>query len=301
MTIQALFEPKTLLERLQREVLYLNPALRRVGEYILEHPEESKTLAINQLAASSGVAESTVTRFVREIGFRSYQDLKIGLAEALMRNELAETPPDEPRLYEGLSPVDSVSTILDKVAYHNIQALADTKRLLNLTEVARAVEAIERADLVLFACMGSSSLAAEEGLMRLSRAGKKCWLFRDQNFQLLTSAIVDPGNVVIAISNSGRSRAVVECARLAQERGAETIAITSFENSPLARNASIRLYTPTRSATLATGVDWDPTMAKTSQMLVMDVLYACYAARHFDRTLSYLELTAAALKDSRLR
>ncbi|MGE5601680.1 MAG: MurR/RpiR family transcriptional regulator [Nitrososphaerales archaeon] len=301
MTIQALLEPKTLLERLQRDVLYLNPALRRVGEYILEHPEESKTLSISRLATSCGVAESTVTRFVREVGLRSYQDLKIGLAEALTRHELADTPRAEPRLYEGLSPTDSVSTILDKVAYHNIQALTDTKRQLNLSEVVRAVEAIERANLVLFSCMGSSSLAAEEGLMRFSRAGKKCWLFRDQNFQLLTSAIVDPGNVVIAISNSGRSRAVVECARLAQERGAETIAITSFQNSPLTRYASIKLYTPTRSASLATGVDWDPTTAKTAQMLVIDALYACYAARHLDQTVCYLEITAEALKDSRIR
>ncbi len=66
---------------------FLNPALGRIAEFILEHPEPCRTMTIKQLAIACDVAESIVSRFVKEMNLNSYQDLKMSIAEALYSSE----------------------------------------------------------------------------------------------------------------------------------------------------------------------------------------------------------------------
>lgn len=296
---QRRLERQDVIQRIYRKAPYLTRALRRIADYILEHPDQCKTMTIKDLATFCNVAESTVTRFVKEIGLKSYQELKIAIAEVLTLNGVSRPPSSETYVYEDISRTDSVETIVDKVVYRHIRTLTETKRRLNLLELCKAVEAIEKAQLIVFCCMGSSGIAAEEGVMRFTRAGKKCLLFRDQNIQLMTAAIVGPQDVVIGISNSGYSIAVVESLKLAQSKGARTISITSFENSPLAKYADIALFTPTKSSPHGPGLYWEATTSKSAQTLVIDLLCACYAVRHFDETLGFLEETYLAVKSTR--
>lgn len=288
-----------ILSRIYKELPYLNPALRKIAEYVVEHPEQCKTMTIKELAAACAVAESTVTRFVAALGLSGYQDLKIALAEALTFTDAADLAAEEKHIYEGIAATDSTQTIIEKVVYRNIQTLTDTRQRLNIDELNRAVEAIEQANVLIFCCMGSSSLAAEEGVMRFTRAGKKCLMFRDQSIQLMTAAIVGPGDVMIGISNSGHSTLVIDALKLAQRNGARTIALTSFEDSPVTKHADISLYTPTKSSPLGPGLYWEATTSKSAQILVIDILYACFAAKHVEQTLRYLEETYRAIKDTR--
>ncbi len=55
----------------------LNPALRKIAQYVLENPFEVKLLRIKDLATRCSVAEATVTRFVKAIGCNSFQEMKI--------------------------------------------------------------------------------------------------------------------------------------------------------------------------------------------------------------------------------
>ncbi len=70
------FERQSIIEHIYKQVPYLNPALRRIAEYILEHPDQFKTITINELAVACDVAESTVTRFVKEIDLGSLSRVK---------------------------------------------------------------------------------------------------------------------------------------------------------------------------------------------------------------------------------
>ncbi len=299
---QTVTETQNVLELIAREQPYLNPALRRVADYILEHPNQAKSIPIHELAAVCEVAESSVTRFVKVIGLRSYQELKIAIAETLSARNIPEkeVPLEEKFVFEGITRGDTEPIIVEKVMSRNIQTIIDTKQRLNFSQVARAVDAIDRAQLLIFCCMGSSGLAAEEAVMRFTRAGKKCLLFRDQSIQLMTAAIVNTDDLVFGLSNSGRSAQVIECLNLAQSRGASTIAITSFEThlwspSPILP-CLLRQNRPARNM-VCTGKSMTSKMA---QILVIDILYAIFASRHYDQTLQHLEETyLAAIRDTR--
>lgn len=295
-------ERHNVIELIYQQVPYLYTTLKRIAEYILEHPNETKTSTIKSLASACNVAESSVTRFVRTIGLRNYQDLKIAIAEALTVQDV--NGPDELSrerfVYEGITREDNEQAIIEKVTHRSIQTLVDTKLRLNAAELIKGVELIDRANVLMFCCMGSSSIAAEEGVMRFTRSGKKCLLFQDQSIQLMTAAIVSEQDVVFGISNSGRSAPVVECLKLAKSKGAKTICITSFEETPIVQYADVALYTSIKSSPMGPGLYRESMTAKSAQILVMDILYALFAARNFDQSLDYLEQTyLAAIKDSR--
>jgi len=282
-----------------KKMAYLNPALRRVADYILEHPSECKNITTKELAAACRVAESSITRFVKEIGLDSYRELKIGIAEALTLNDALGGTSEDKYVYEDISSSDGPDVILDKILHRNILTLTETRRQLNVQELERAVDKLERANTIVFGSMGSSSAAAMSGMIRFIRAGKKCLFFNDQSSLLMTASILGPDDLLIGISNSGRSKSIVEAMKIAQSKGAATIGITSYEDAPLVKYSDIALFTSTKSTKEGNALYWEASTSKTAQILVLDALYACFAAKHFDRTIEFLGETFHVLRNSR--
>ncbi len=278
---------------------YMNSALKKIAEYILSNLEESKTITTRRLATVCGVAESTVTRFVRELGFHSFQEMKISIAEYLTQNQPARESESE-RVYEDIGESDSIADVIEKLVYRNVLALTETQRTLNTKEVERAVDIIEAADTLIFCCQGFSRVAALEGVTRFTRAGKKCILFEDESMQLMMSAIAGPRDAIIGISNTGRTGMVISAMRLARENKRPTICITSFEGAPIVKAADVSLITPTKSRHDETGTIWESASSKTAQVLVIDILCACFTLRQYKKTLGYMDATYRAIKSTRV-
>jgi DNA-binding MurR/RpiR family transcriptional regulator len=280
-----------LLHTISSKLPYLAPAIRQIAEVVLRDPEKMQTMSITQLAAAAGVADSTVSRFVREIGLESYPALRIGVAEATFVNRANARPQDQQFVYEGISRNDPTEAIIGKVERSSLEAVRQTAFQLNPEAVEAAVQLIEKANLIAFFAMGSSSIAAEDGVMRFTRAGKKCLLFRDQSIQVMLATILDETDVLIGISDSGQTTAVVNAMELARAHGAGTIGITSAIDSPLVGHSNVTLFT---SNVPGGGLYGESVTSKWGQLLVIDTLYASYASRHFDETLAHLEETYTA-------
>lgn len=278
---------------------YLQPALKKIADYIIDNPEVSKTITTNELASVCQVAESTITRFVHEIGFKNFQELKISIAEYLSAKQTSIVTIEDKHVYEGINRFDDSNTIADKIFYMNVQTLEDTKKIINIEQINLAVDIIENAESLIFSCLGSSCVAAEEAVVRFSRAGKKCILFRDESSQLIYSAISGRNDVVIGISNSGQSTSVIHSLIAAKKNDAKTIAITAYEESPIVKYADVCLFTPTKNIQPSIGLDWESTASKTAQIYVLDIIYACYATRNHDVALKYLDATYEAIKNTR--
>lgn len=285
-------EDVNVLQRIASRLPYLPGALRQVGDYVLANPEAMQSMSITSLAASVGVADSTVSRFVREIGLDGYQALRLATAEAVFANRATGAVRPQAFVYEGITRADGPEEVVAKIRYSSELALAQTAERLDVHALAKGVDAISRATTIVFTCMGSSSIAAEEGVMRFTRAGKKCMLFRDQSIQAMASTIVGSQDVVIAVSDSGRSTLVVDMVTTARAHGAATIAITSDPASPLSKTAEVSLFTS--SVPSGGALYGESVTSKWGQLLVMDSLYAAYAATHFDETVAHLEQTYAA-------
>ncbi|WP_323764151.1 MurR/RpiR family transcriptional regulator [Marinovum sp.] len=64
------------LARVRRKLPELHPAERRLGELVCDFPGELASYSASELAALAGVSNATVTRFVRRLGYESYEDAR---------------------------------------------------------------------------------------------------------------------------------------------------------------------------------------------------------------------------------
>lgn len=286
-----MMDDENLLLRIRRLLPYLNPALRRVGEYTPKNSAKIKLLKIRELARSARVSEATVTRFVREIGLDSFQNLKISIA-AIPHEHVKPLNSRERLVYDDVSKNDSIEKIVGKITFRNIEALQDTAKIINAAEIERAVSAIDQADFLVFYCVGTSTIAAECAKMRFYRIGKKCIVYNDPAHFAVSSSLLAEGNVAIGISNSGSTILTVNALKAAKENGVPTICITNFDNSPITQFADIKLFTATKESSFFQ----ESLVSRVAQILIVDVLYACFASKHYDRSIELLEKSAAAIK-----
>lgn len=289
------------LNTIRRAQNQLHPALQRIAAYVLKHPDVVKTLAIKELAQACDVSESTITRFVRAIDVPSYQHLKIGLAEALSINAKAAPASPEAYVYDDIGPTDTIEQIVKKIVYRSVSTIEDTAARLDLPLVDRAAAAIDQCDVLAFFAMGSSTLAAESAVMRFMRVGKRCMFFKDQGVQQISATTLGRGSAAIAISNSGRTVAIVDALRAARQGGATTVAITSFADSPLTQAADMVLLTTANDASSGSAAYNESMLAKNAQLLVVDVLYSRYAVKHISQSIRKLRDTSEVIESTRHR
>jgi DNA-binding MurR/RpiR family transcriptional regulator len=282
--------PESVIARIRWSRPYLNPALRRIAEYVLKNPETVKAQSIKELAQFCDVSESTITRFVRTVNVASFQQLKIRIAEELSKKASAEVGETERRfVYEDITPSDNAATVLDKISGRYIETIRDTMNGLNVAEVERAVDAIQRCDLMAFFALGSSAIAVENALMRFMRFGKPCQFFHDFSLRQISATSLNERSLAVAISNSGRTTTTIAALKEARERGATTLCITSFPDSPIVEHAQIKLFTPTVNAATGSADYHESMVSKIAQIHVIDVLYSCFAIRNYDKSIDALE------------
>lgn len=89
---------------------------------------------------------------------------------------------------------------------------------------------------------GRSNLVGKAFAMRLLHLGYKVHVLGDTIVPALR-----PGDAVIAVSGSGRTKLIVDAAEVAKSVGAKIVALTSFRDSPLAKIADIIVEIPGRS------------------------------------------------------
>lgn len=288
------------IDRIRRMIPYMNPALKRIAEQILKSPETIKSISIKDLAEKCQVSESTVTRFVREIEVRNFQQFKILVAEELSHANAGsiQVVPNK-NVYEDITNEDDTQSILEKISARYAITVEDTLKGANAAEIERAVDAIDKARTLAFFGMGSSIICIENALIRFMRVGKQCQFFRDQGVRHISTATLDETCLAIGISNSGRTIPTVDAMKAAQKQGAQTLCLTSFPDSPIASVSSIKLFTNTISGATGSAEYMESMVSKIAQLQMIDVLYSLYAVRNFGHSIEALEETDALTKATR--
>jgi len=95
---------------------------------------------------------------------------------------------------------------------------------------------------VLIIGAGRSGLVGKAFAMRLMHLGFSVYVLGETIVPALS-----PGDIVIAISGSGRTKLVVTAAEVSKSIGARVIAVTSFRNSPLAQISDLVIEVPGRT------------------------------------------------------
>ena len=62
---------------------YASPAEMRIAKFIVEYPEETINMPIEELATRSEVSKSSVVRLCKTLGYRGYKQLCVALSADL--------------------------------------------------------------------------------------------------------------------------------------------------------------------------------------------------------------------------
>lgn len=272
------------LDRIKVAIENMTPMQKRIGEFILNNPENSFRMSISALTHKIGIrSESTIVRFYRELGFESYHDFKVTLATEIAGKAFYHT-------YEDITSEDSIGVVKKKLFEGTAKTLM--RNIVNidnelLEQSVRLINSSNRLVLVGFAASGA---VAFDAFFRFSRIGLNCFFSSDPHINAVVLADPKEGDVILSISFSGESKdAVIPVARA--KPYAKVIAITGSADSALGNIADICIPIATEELAFRT----DAMIARIVQMTVIGTIFTGVCLLRSPESLRHLEKTKQAL------
>jgi RpiR family transcriptional regulator, carbohydrate utilization regulator len=261
---------------------------KKIADFILNNPNKIIHNTINEVAEELNVADATVFRFCKRIGYKGYQAMKIALASEVV------TPIKQ--IHEGISEEDDVKTVAQKVFKSNIRTLENTLQILENESITNAVEMIQQANRVEFYGTGGSAVIAMDAFHKFIKTGVKAFAFLDSHFQLMSASQLTKNDVAVVISHSGNNKDTLSILDQANENGAKTIGITSFPKSQLAQKVDVALFTSSdeteyRSEALASRI---------AQLSLIDALVVNVMKLNKDQVNVSMEKMRKAISETRI-
>lgn len=221
-----------MLDRIRASITALPPAEQRVAELVLADPRAFALQPVGQIAERAGVSKPTVVRFCRSVGYDGLADFKLKLAGKINEGvPYVHRAVDEDEKTGGLIVKVIDNAVAALLKYRNAAAGGAFERAITaLTEAGRSGRRIE------FYGVGNSGIVAADAQHKFFRLGVNAVACSDGHVQVMSATMLRPGDCAVIISNSGRSRDVIDAADIARHSGATLILITCSD-SPLARSA----------------------------------------------------------------
>jgi len=268
-----------MLDRIKASLPSLAPAEQRVGKLVLLDPRSFAGLPVAILAERAHVSKPTVVRFCRSMGYDGLSDFKLKLAGTVSEGV--------PFIHRSVDADDKVSDVLVKVIDNTVAAFLKYRNDASTHAVEKAVDALlatyKKRGRIEFFGAGNSGIVAQDAQHKFFRLGINAIAYSDGHMQVMSASLLGAGDCVVIISNSGRTRDLMDAADIARKHGATVIVITT-SGSPLAQAGHIHL-----AADHPEGYDrYSPMTSRLMHLMVIDVLATCLALRIGGTTLQPL-------------
>ena len=277
----------SLLDQISERLEGLNKSERKVADVILADPKAATRMSISSLAAASSVSEPTVNRFCRNFDTSGFPDFKIQLAQSLATGT--------PYVSRNVEQDDSTEEYTDKIFTSTIAAMENARKQINTSAIERAVDFLIQAKQISFFGLGASGPVAMDAQHKFFRFNLPVTAYDDVLMMRMVAAASHTGDVIVAVSYTGRTREMVEIARIARANGATVIGITA-EGSPLAEASSVYLSFPTPEDT----EKYMPMTSRIVQLILVDVLATGVTLRRGVDFQAHLKKIKDSLKDTRM-
>ena len=234
-------------EKINSEYYQLTSAEKKVADYAVIHQQKTQFMSISELAEEAGVAEATISRFCKRLGYKGYSAFKLAVANSTARRVEAPTVPGEIR------PEDSIEELCQKLYAADRDAMAQTVELIRPDSVRKAADLLFSAEKVLCMGQGGSMILAQECAHLFSTARPNFYAVLDSHMQAIAASLMGPEDVVVFVSYSGATRDMMDSLHLARENGAKVILLTHYSDAPGAALADVVLLCGAKESPLDSG------------------------------------------------
>jgi RpiR family transcriptional regulator, carbohydrate utilization regulator len=259
-----------MLDRIKASLPSLAPAEQRVGKLVLQDPRAFANLPVTELADRAHVSKPTVVRFCRSVGYDGLSDFKLKLAGSVSEGV--------PFIHRSVDADDKTSDVAVKVIDNTVAAFLKYRNDASSFALDQAVQALAETHAtgrrIEFYGVGNSGIVAQDAQHKFFRLGMNTIAYSDGHMQVMSASMLGKGDCVVIISNSGRTRDLMDACDIARKRGATTIVITA-SGSPLAAAGQIHL-----TADHPESYDrYSPMVSRLLHLLIIDILATTVALR----------------------
>lgn len=202
---------------------------KRIANYILDNYDKAAFMTAAKLGTTVAVSESTVVRFASELGYDGYPEMQKALQE-IIRGKLTSVQ----RMQVSQNQMEG-QDILGHVMQRDADSIRTAIEAVDREEFSRVVDKLLKAEHIYILGVRSSSFLA--GYLNFYFH----LIFKNVIFVQNTAAgeiyeqmiHIGPGDVLVGISFPRYSKMVIHAVEMAHERGADVVAITDSQMSPL--------------------------------------------------------------------
>ncbi|MEY2839870.1 MAG: hypothetical protein RJB60_2169 [Pseudomonadota bacterium] len=253
----------SLTQQIERVLDTLSSAEQRVARAILADPRTVVTMPVADLAAQAGVSNPTVVRFCRSMGLDGWADFKLKLAANLGQGV--------PFVHQAVGRGDASRELVSKITDNTVQALTTFREAAPHRHLDQAIKALSNTVLkggqIAFHGVGNSGIVAQDAQHKFFRMGCHTSAHADGHLQIIGATLLRPEDCLVVISNSGRSRDLLDATELARKQGAMTIAITC-SGSPLAALAKVHVAADHPESY----EEFSPMVSRLLHLVIVDIL-----------------------------
>ena len=259
-----------MLDRIKASLPSLAPAEQRVGKLVLQDPRAFANLPVTQLADRAHVSKPTVVRFCRSVGYDGLSDFKLKLAGSVSEGV--------PFIHRSVDADDKTTDVMVKVIDNTVAAFLKYRNDASASALDQAIKALAETHStgkrIEFYGVGNSGIVAQDAQHKFFCLFMNTIAYSEGHMQVMSASMLGQGDCAVVISNSGRTRDLMDACDIAKKRGATTIVITA-SGSPLATAGQIHL-----TADHPESYDrYSPMVSRLMHLLIIDILATTVALR----------------------
>ena len=220
---------------------------KQIATFIKGRYDKAAYMTAAKLGQEVGVSESTVVRFVMELGFEGYPSFQKTLRE-LIRAKLTAV-----QRVEVTNNLIGEGDVLEKVLCSDIDKIKRTLEGIDKNAFSEAVKNINAAKTLYILGMRASSYLTGLFNYSLRMLSDNVRLIQttsgSETFEQMMN--IGEGDVLFAVSFPRYSRSIIKGVEFAKSAGADVIALTDSESSPIAEHADQLLVAQSDMASFA--------------------------------------------------
>lgn len=224
---------------------------KHICHYLSNHYEECSSQTIEEFASGCNVSKTLLVRFAKKLGLSGYRELK-----ARIKIELQEKESNVEGLLQTMT--DSYHKMMDGLVKKDLSGFFDK---------------LYRAKRVYVYGSGSSQARAASEMKRIFLPAKEMIHLSGHDLRYALQKITTPEDLVIIISLSGESEAVVELARELRTKQVPAVSITRMRHNTLASLCGENLYIHSVQLPVKYGIEYEFT---TPYFILTEYLYLSY-------------------------
>lgn len=262
-----------LLKKMQ-ETKNFSATEQAIIRYILEEPKQLVHLSIRELAEKTFTSTAGVFRFCQKLGLTGYMEFKIQLISEISRTSMEAELGDQP-----ITDQDNALSVVNKIACLEIEAIEETKNEIDLAQIMRVAELIDRAKQVDFYAFDDNLCIAQTACCHFMHTGKVAVVNSAANYQFIQAITSTIEHVAIILSRTGQNKKLIKIARLLREKKVKTILLTPEKGSALVKLCDEFLYVANTEAFLNLG----SLIYGAGVQYILNVLFSLLLAKNYDQ------------------